>query len=177
MDIPLGHAIGNSLEVMEAIETFKRQRPGGFNGLYVWNWLLTCFTWLEKEAWRSAGSWRKGAMADGSALDALPIWSRGQHGDESYIYHPEKFPRSALSKEVKAEKTAMSRHMDTESIGIASVCLGAGRSRKDDVIDYKAGIILKKKYGEPVKAGRLWQCSTQMMRSRLRKRRRSFSSL
>ena len=72
---------------------------------------------------------------------------------------------------MKAEKDGYVCHMDTESIGIASVCLGAGRSRKDDVIDYKAGIILKKKYGEPVK---LWQCSTQMMRSCLRKRRRSF---
>ena len=78
---------------------------------------------------------------------------KGQHGDESYIYHPEKFPRAALSREVKAEKDGYVCHMDTESIGIASVCLGAGRSKKDDVIDYKAGIILKKKYGEPVKAG------------------------
>ncbi len=95
----------------------------------------------------------EGAMADGSALDALANMVKGQHGDESYIYHPEKFPRSALSKEVKAEKDGYVCHMDTESIGIASVCLGAGRSRKDDVIDYKAGIILKKKYGEPVKAG------------------------
>ena len=89
-------------------------------------------------------------MADGSALDALANMVKGQHGDESYIYHPEKFPRSALSKEVKAEKDGYVCHMDTESIGIASVCLGAGRSRKDDVIDYKAGIILKKKYGETI---------------------------
>ena len=95
----------------------------------------------------------KGAIADGSALDALANMVKGQHGDESYIYHPEKFAKAALSREVKAPKDGYVCHMDTESIGIASVCLGAGRSKKEDVIDHKAGIILKKKYGEAVKAG------------------------
>lgn len=152
MDIPLGHAIGNSLEVMEAIETLKGNGPADLTAVCLElaaNMLYMAGKGSLEECRRLA----EGAMADGSALDALANMVKGQHGDESYIYHPEKFPRSALSKEVKAEKDGYVCHMDTESIGIASVCLGAGRSRKDDVIDYKAGIILKKKYGEPVKAG------------------------
>lgn len=152
MDIPLGHAIGNSLEVMEAIETLKGNGPADLTAVCL-ELAANMLYMAGKGSLEECRKLAEGAMADGSALDALANMVKGQHGDESYIYHPEKFPRSALSKEVKAEKNGYVCHMDTESIGIASVCLGAGRSRKDDVIDYKAGIILKKKYGEPVKAG------------------------
>ena len=152
MDIPLGHAIGNSLEVMEAIETLKGNGPADLTAVCL-ELAANMLYMAGKGSLEECRKLAEGAMADGSALDALANMVKGQHGDESYIYHPEKFPRSALSKEVKAEKDGYVCHMDTESIGIASVCLGAGRSRKDDVIDYKAGIILKKKYGEPVKAG------------------------
>lgn len=152
MDIPLGHAIGNSLEVMEAIETLKGNGPEDLTAVCL-ELAANMLYMAGKGSLEECRKLAEGAMADGSALDALANMVKGQHGDESYIYHPEKFPRSALSKEVKAEKDGYVCHMDTESIGIASVCLGAGRSRKDDVIDYKAGIILKKKYGEPVKAG------------------------
>ena len=152
MDIPLGHAIGNSLEVMEAIETLKGNGPADLTAVCL-ELAANMLYMAGKGSLEECRKLAEGAMADGSALDSLANMVKGQHGDESYIYHPEKFPRSALSKEVKAEKDGYVCHMDTESIGIASVCLGAGRSRKDDVIDYKAGIILKKKYGEPVKAG------------------------
>ena len=152
MDIPLGHAIGNSLEVMEAIETLKGNGPADLTAVCL-ELAANMLYMAGKGSLEECRKLAEGAMADGSALDALANMVKGQHGDESYIYHPEKFPRSALSKEVKAEKNGYVCHMDTESIGIASVCLGAGRSKKDDVIDYKAGIILKKKYGEPVKAG------------------------
>ena len=152
MDIPLGHAIGNSLEVMEAIETLKGNGPADLTAVCL-ELAANMLYMAGKGSLEECRKLAEGAMADGSALDALANMVKGQHGDESYIYHPEKFLRSALSKEVKAEKDGYVCHMDTESIGIASVCLGAGRSRKDDVIDYKAGIILKKKYGEPVKAG------------------------
>ena len=152
MDIPLGHAIGNSLEVMEAIETLKGNGPADLTAVCL-ELAANMLYMAGKGSLEECRKLAEGAMADGSALDALANMVKGQHGDESYIYHPEKFPRSALSKEVKAEKDGYVCHMDTESIGIASVCLGAGRSKKDDVIDYKAGIILKKKYGELVKAG------------------------
>ena len=140
MDIPLGHAIGNSLEVMEAIETLKGNGPADLTAVCL-ELAANMLYMAGKGSLEECRKLAEGAMADGSALDALANMVKGQHGDESYIYHPEKFPRSALSKEVKAEKDGYVCHMDTESIGIASVCLGAGRSRKDDGIDYKAGII------------------------------------
>ena len=77
----------------------------------------------------------------------------GQGGDKSYAEHPEKLPKAPYSFEVLAEKDGFITHMDTESVGIASVMLGAGRGKKDDVIDPSAGILLKKKYGDSVKKG------------------------
>ena len=76
----------------------------------------------------------------------------GQGGDKSYVEQPDKFPCASYSYEVLADKEGVITHMDTESVGIASVLLGAGRSRKEDVIDLSAGIVLKKKYGEKVQA-------------------------
>ena len=62
--------------------------------------------------------------------------------------------KAPLSREVKASETGFITHMDTEGIGVASVMLGAGRSKKEDTIDYSAGILLEKKYGDCVRAGR-----------------------
>lgn len=152
MDIPLGHAIGNSLEVIEAIETLRGNGPEDLTAVCL-ELASNMLFMAGKGSLEECRKLAEKAIADGSALDALANMVKGQHGDESYIYHPEKFERASLSREVKAEKDGYVCHMDTESIGIASVCLGAGRSKKEDAIDYKAGIILKKKYGEAVKAG------------------------
>ena len=152
MDVPLGHAIGNSLEMEEAIETMKGRGPED----------LTCVCLeLAANMLHMAGrgdmeQCRKiaqGAMEDGSALKCLKSMVESQGGDGRYVENPGLFHKAPLSREVKASETGFITHMDTEGIGVASVMLGAGRNKKEDTIDYSAGILLEKKYGDSVREG------------------------
>ncbi len=152
MDIPLGHAVGNSLEMVEAIETLKGSGPRDLTKVCLElaaNMLCMADMGTVEECRVMAGK----AIADGSALEALARMVEGQGGDPAYVREPERFERAPYACEVKAPKAGYITHMDTEGIGIASVMLGAGRSKKEDVIDYSAGILLKKKYGEMVETG------------------------
>lgn len=93
------------------------------------------------------------SIRSGKALESLIAMVEAQGGDSSVIHDTEKFARASHSCEVKAEKTGYITRMDTESCGIASSMLGAGRERSDSVIDFAAGIILKKKVGDYVQEG------------------------
>ena len=92
-------------------------------------------------------------MEDGSALKCLKSMVESQGGDGRYVENPGLFAKAPLSREVKTPEAGFITHMDTEGIGVASVMLGAGRSKKEDTIDYSAGILLRKKYGDCVEAG------------------------
>lgn len=76
-----------------------------------------------------------------------------QGGDPSYILDPSKFASAPYSKAVTARESGYISHMDTEAVGLACMALGAGRQRKDDIIDPAAGIVLHKKTGDNVEAG------------------------
>ncbi|MFR1832114.1 MAG: pyrimidine-nucleoside phosphorylase [Lachnospiraceae bacterium] len=149
MDVPLGHAVGNALEIKESIEVLKGGGPEDLRevslGLAA-NMLYMAQKGTIEECRRLAEE----AIANGSALKTLARMVEGQGGDKSYVEQPGKFPCASCSYEVLSDKEGIITHMDTESVGIASVLLGAGRSKKEDVIDPSAGIILKKKYGEKV---------------------------
>lgn len=151
MDVPLGHAVGNALEIKESIEVLTGGGPEDLRevslGLAA-NMLHMAQKGTIEECCRLAEE----AIENGSALKALARMVEGQGGDKSYVEQPDKFPCASYSYEVLADKEGVITHMDTESVGIASVLLGAGRSRKEDVIDLSAGIVLKKKYGEKVQA-------------------------
>ena len=95
----------------------------------------------------------KAAIADGSALKRLAAMVEAQGGDPSYILDTEKFEKAPFSYEVKAERAGYIVSMNTESCGIASSMLGAGRETKESEIDFTAGIIIKKKVGDYVEAG------------------------
>ena len=152
MDVPLGHAIGNSLEMEEAIETLKGRGPED----------LTCVC-LELAAnmlymagrgdMEQCRKLAQGAIEDGSALKCLKSMVESQGGDGRYVENPGLFHKAPLLREVKASETGFITHMDTEGIGVASVMLGAGRNKKEDTIDYSAGILLEKKYGDSVREG------------------------
>ena len=93
------------------------------------------------------------ALKDGSAYETFLKMAEGQGGDISYLKDPAKFKKAAFSFEVRSEEDGFVSGMDAEGCGTASMLLGAGRAAKDDVIDFSAGILLKKKYGDPVKKG------------------------
>ena len=152
MDSPLGHAVGNSLEVIEAVQTLNGQGPEDLTAVCIElaAVMLHMAGLGEVERCRSLA---QGAISDGSALLTFARMVRGQGGDDSYVYHPEKFMRAAHSLKVRADRDGYVTGIDTEGVGIASVMLGAGRGKKGDPIDYGAGILLNKKYGDPVKTG------------------------
>ena len=152
MDRPLGNAIGNSLEVIEAIETLKGNGPADFTELCVA--LATHMLVISDrgdEATCEANVRR--VMTDGSALDTFAAMVKAQGGDPDWIYHPERFPTAPYTRVVTAPADGYITSVDCEGYGTAALLLGAGRNRKEDEIDPAAGIILHAKTGDALKAG------------------------
>ena len=151
MDIPLGHNIGNSLEVIEAVETLKGNGPEDLTEVCVH--LASNMLFLAgKGTLEECRSLVREVIANGEALKRLAAMVEAQGGDSSVIFDTDKFEKAAYQHEVLAKKSGYITFMDTESCGIASAMLGAGRETKDSQIDFAAGI-LKKKVGDYVEAG------------------------
>ena len=103
----------------------------------------------ETEASRRANE----ALRSGAAYEKFKEWIGAQGGDLSYVEFPEKFDTAPMSLEITAPEDSYISYMDTEKIGLCSVSLGAGRTKKGDAIDNTAGIIILKKTGERVRRG------------------------
>ena len=164
MDVPLGHAVGNALEMREAIETLMGRGPADL--VRVSTELAALMVWLGDTGGRSEGNAGQRdagldrarervmeALSTGAGLKVLADMVKAQGGDPQCVREPDRLAIGQERLEVKAPSDGFMGHMDTEAVGIASVLLGAGRSRKEDALDYGAGIVLKKKYGEAVLAG------------------------
>lgn len=152
MDIPLGHNIGNSLEVIESIETLKGKGPEDLTKVSIL--LAANMLYLAgKGDIAHCEELVKEAIKDGSALEKLVEMVGAQGGDRSQIRDTDKFEKAMYSYEVRAARSGYVSHMDTERCGIASMLLGAGRETKDSVLDYSAGISLKKKTADKVQEG------------------------
>lgn len=154
MDTPLGYAIGNSLEVREAIEVLSGRGPDDLRAVCVE--LATAMVRLalgysEEDARAKVLA----ALESGTALDTLRTWIDAQGGDASYIDDTSKFRRSKIIHEVRALASGYVTGVDAEAVGIASVMLGAGRAEKDEPVDHAAGIILYAKPGKRVSKGDL----------------------
>lgn len=152
MDRPLGNAIGNSLEVIEAVQTLNGRGPKDFTEVCVA--LAADMLYLaEKSSKAECEQMVRRAIEDGSALAVLKKMVAAQGGDSRLIENTDLFARAPYFYEVVAPKSGYVTHVDTEGYGIASLLLGAGRNKKEDSIDYSAGIILNKKTGERVEKG------------------------
>ena len=152
MDRPLGANIGNSLEVIEAINTLRGNGPEDFTEVCLI--LATNMIYLAgKGTMEECEAMVKKSIEDGSALETLAKMVKAQHGDDSVIYNPDLFPKAKYSREIKADKGGYIVRVDTEGYGIASLLLGAGRNTKEESIDYSAGITLVKKTGDKVEEG------------------------
>jgi thymidine phosphorylase len=93
------------------------------------------------------------SLQSGKALETMKIWIGAQGGDPSYIDSPDKFGDAEFSLSIRAKKDGYIERINAEQVGIASVVLGAGRSKKEDEIDHQAGIILSVKPGDRVSVG------------------------
>lgn len=152
MDIPLGYAIGNSLEVIESVKTLKGNGPDDLTNVCI-NLATNMLYLAKKGTMDECRELVHKVINDGSALERLKAMVKAQGGDVSVIEDTNNFEKSRFSHEVTAREMGYITHMDTEKCGISSVILGAGRETKDDSIDFSAGIILKAKYGDKVKCG------------------------
>lgn len=149
MDVPLGSAIGNSIEVTEAIETLCGKGPEDFTRLVK----ALSAEILKMAGIKDAEKAVEEAVSSGKALEKLALMVKSQGGDENYIYDTSLFEKAEHSKKIKATQDGFIYKMNAESIGIACSKLGAGREKKGDSIDFAAGIRLYKKTGDAVKNG------------------------
>ncbi len=152
MNTPLGKNIGNSLEVIEAIEILKGN--GAEDLKFVAKALASEIVALSKNIdITEANELVENAISSGEAFEKLKEWIVAQGGNGDWIENPDNFPKAKYSEDIIAENDCYISSMNAEEIGISSVILGAGREKKDDLIDMTAGIILNKKTGDKIKKG------------------------
>ncbi|MBQ6292405.1 MAG: pyrimidine-nucleoside phosphorylase [Lachnospiraceae bacterium] len=152
MDEPLGHAIGNLLEVEEAVAVLKGEVKGDVYEVSLElaaAMLSLVFGISHEEARKMADE----TITSGKAFAKFKEWIAYQGGDTACLDDPSKMARARFAHEVKAPKGGYITRMETEAIGNAAGLLGAGRMVKSDPIDPTAGIVLAKKTGEKVKKG------------------------
>lgn len=153
MEEPLGFAIGNNMEVKEAIEVLKGDGPEDVKEVSVALAGMMLSLGLENVSHSQGKRMAKKALSSGQAFEKFKEMVQAQGGDIRYVEHPEFFERDAFEGEVLAAEDGFLSGMDTEKIGVAAGLLGAGRETKDSVIDMSAVIYLKKKIGDTVKKG------------------------
>lgn len=151
MDQPLGHAVGNALEVKEAIDTLKGHGPKDLVELCLEAGAIMLEQAGVYQDHDEAIKALKESLENGDAFNKLKEMIEWQGGDVSYIEHPEKFPLAKHIVEVKADKAGYVRRIDALMIGESAMRLGAGRAKIEDMIDMSAGIVLNKKIGDKVK--------------------------
>lgn len=149
MDIPLGHMIGNSLEIIEVVKTLKNQGPKDLTEVAI-DLSANMLYLAGKGEIEETKLMAKKAIESGQAFDKLLELVRAQGGDHTYLEDTSKFEKARYRLEVKSDKKGYIHAMDTEGIGIASVILGAGRKTVEDKIDFSAGIEMVKKTGDKV---------------------------
>ena len=153
MDQPLGRAVGNALEVVEAIELLRGGGPADLRALTVE--LTAEMLLLAGRAARPEDARRavEAAIADGSGLAKLEEIVRAQGGDPAAIRDPTRLPRAPQVRPVPAPRGGFVAALDAEAIGLAAMALGAGRARVEDRVDPAVGILVLKKRGDPVAPG------------------------
>ncbi len=153
MDVPLGRAVGNALEVAECIEVLKGRGAADLTDL-----IVRLATRMVRLAGRAASDEEatavvRHALASGAALAKLRAMIARQGGDASVVDDPSRLPSASLTRLVTAPRAGIVTSLDALLIGRAAVALGAGRDQKSDTVDLSAGILLHKKPGDTVTAG------------------------
>ena len=150
MNEPLGMAIGNNLEVIEAINTLNGNGPKDLVELCTKAGAIMLMQAKKVKTMEEGIKLITSKIESKEALDKLAALVEAQHGDSSYIYHPEKFKKAKYIVTIKANNLGYIKEINALEIGNAAMKLGAGRATEDDIIDPTAGIILNKKVGDYV---------------------------
>lgn len=153
MDQPLGRAVGNALEVKEAIATLRGEGPEDFTKLCMTlgAYMLIAGGAAADEA--EAEQKLRRVIEDGSALKKLADFVQAQGGDAQAVYDTSRLPQAAIAEDIAAPQDGYVSKIDCDEIGICSLLLGGGRETKDSEIDLSVGLILHKKVGDQVQKG------------------------
>ena len=154
MDQPLGIAVGNALEVKEAISVLKGEDPDGDLMrlcLALGSCILTEAGFARDRA--EAEQMLREAVTSGRALGKLAEMVRAQGGDDRAVYDPSLLPQAPVVRELLSPTAGYVSRIHAESVGLVSMGLGGGRAKKEDRIDLSVGVVLYKKVGDPVEVG------------------------
>lgn len=153
MDEPLGYAIGNALEVREAIETLQGNGPEDFKELVYTLGAYMLMAAEKAESIDEAMQKIENSIKSGEAMDKFIEFIGAQGGDVEAVKDMSRLPKANIIEEIPAKADGVVSRIETEEMGICSLILGGGRDTKDSVIDPAVGLILRKKVGDTVEKG------------------------
>ncbi|USP95368.1 pyrimidine-nucleoside phosphorylase [Bacillus vallismortis] len=153
MSQPLGFAIGNALEVKEAIDTLKGKGPEDLHELVLTLGSQMVVLAKKADTLDEARAKLEEVMKNGKALEKFKDFLKNQGGDSSIVDEPSKLPQAAYQIDVPAKEAGFVSEIVADEIGVAAMLLGAGRATKEDEIDLAVGIMLRKKVGDKVEKG------------------------
>lgn len=153
MNQPLGFAVGNALEVKEAIETLRGEGPEDLHELCLELGSRMVYLGKKAKSIEEAREKLEEAIQSGQAIDTFKTLIEAQGGDASIVDEPDKLPTASYTFEVEAKEDGFISEIIANEIGIAASILGAGRLTKESEIDLAVGLVLNKKIGDQVKKG------------------------
>lgn len=153
MNQPLGNAVGNALEVQEAIATLRGEGPEDFTELCLTIGSYMLVAGKKADTPEEARAMLQRVIADGSALKKLEEFVEAQGGDPEQVRHPELLPAAAIQEPILAPMDGYLQSIQCEEVGNCSMILGGGRETKESELDLSVGLILHKKTGDFVKKG------------------------
>ncbi|MCI9436782.1 MAG: pyrimidine-nucleoside phosphorylase [Lachnospiraceae bacterium] len=153
MDQPLGLAVGNALEVKEAVATLRGEGPEDFMELCLTLGSLMLIAGGKTDSAEEARQMLKGVIADGSALNRLAVFVEAQGGDRRAVYDTELLPKAEILHPILAPADGFIDHIICDEVGICSLLLGGGRETLHSGIDLSVGLVLCKKAGDVVRKG------------------------
>lgn len=153
MSQPLGFAIGNALEVKEAIDTLNGNGPKDLTDLSIALGSQMVYLAEKAASIEEAKEMLQKSIENGTALKTFKVFVQAQGGDPSFIDNPEKLPQAKYKFELVAKEEGYVSEMVADQIGTAAMLLGAGRETKESIIDHAVGLVLRKKIGDGVQKG------------------------
>lgn len=155
MEQPLGNAIGNGVEVFESVQTLQNKGSEDLKELCIYLGAITLLKACMVSCMKDAKKILEAKLSDGSALKKFIELVELQGGDSEYVKTPKKLFNTEFCLDVISSQSGFVSELDALEVARASKILGTGRDKKDDIIDYTAGIILNKKIGDEVCRGGL----------------------
>lgn len=148
MNEPLGYAVGNALEVKEAVDTLKGKGPKDLEELCLVLGSQMLVAAKKASNPHHAREILQKLIENGEAFNKFKEFVTAQGGDSSIIDFPEKLPQASIQYQIRSEQRGFVQQIEADTIGLAALVLGAGRETKESIIDLSVGVILRKKIGD-----------------------------